>query len=154
MKWIFSGLAALSLSWGVAGPARSEYLFTTIDPPGSSEASATGINSAGQIVGQYGFVFGRDIGYLMSGGNYTPIDPPSASVGPSGATGINSSGLIVGSFFAGRTNHGYLLSGGSYTTLDVPGADETLASGINDAGLIVGSYFGARARHGFLLSGS
>src|SRR5262245_15173536 len=137
MKWIFSGLAALSLSLGVAGLARSEYLFTTIDPPGSSEASAVGINSAGEIVGQYGFVFGRDIGYLLSAGNYTPIDPPS-STGNSGATGVNNAGQIVGFFFTDGRNHGFLLSGGSYTTLDVPGAAHTLANDMDDAGQVVG----------------
>ena len=96
------------------------------------------INDAGQIVGQYGFVpVKTDIGFLLSGGSYTPIDPPG-STGTSAAAGINDAGqIVVGNF---------LLSGGSYTALpDVPGTGSPpgtggsppLATGINDAGQIV-----------------
>ncbi len=101
-------------------------------------------------MGQYGFVPVKgDIGFLLSGGSYTPIDPPG-STSSSAATGINDAGQIVGYYFAGFSNHGFLMSGGSYTTIDVPGATETLAAGINDADQIVGAYFGTGSNLGFL----
>jgi uncharacterized membrane protein len=147
MKRVSCSLIVLGLFLGAGGQAEAGFTFVTIAPPGSSESVAEDINAAGQIVGQYGIVPpGRDIGFLLSGGSYTPIDPPG-STGTSAATGINDAGKIVGFYFGSGnfgegTNHGYLLSGGSYTTIDVPGAAETFAFGINDAGEIVGADFG------------
>jgi putative ABC transport system substrate-binding protein len=146
--------SSLLLAGAWLSPATgSSFTFTTIDPPASSEASAVGINDVGQIVGQYGFVLPKgDIGFLLSGGSYTPIDPPS-STGASSATGINNGGQIVGFFSDSSANHGFLLSGGSYITLDVPGSASTVAHEINDADQIVGTYFGGGGLHGFLLAG-
>jgi probable HAF family extracellular repeat protein len=154
MKRVCCRLIVLGLFMGVAGQAEAGYTFVTIAPPGSSESSAIDINDAGQIVGQYGFVpVKTDIGFLLSGGSYSPIDPPG-STGSSAATGINNGGQIVVSNF--------LLSGGSYTALpEVPGTGSPpgtggsppLARGINDAGQIVGYYAAGGSLHGFLLSG-
>src|SRR5215813_8940992 len=118
------------------------YSFTTLNFPGASSTSASGINHAGQIVGSY-FVpaSGLPHGFLLSGGIYTAIDFPGAF--HTFANGINDAGQIVGRYFPGTatTFHGFLFSGGIYTPIDFPGATgATSASGINDAGQTVGSY--------------
>ncbi|HEY7536188.1 MAG TPA: hypothetical protein VH878_09640, partial [Thermodesulfobacteriota bacterium] len=92
--------------------------FITIDPPGSDYASATGINSSGQIVGwfndyPYGFCFIH--GFLRDKwGHFITIDDPDAygcSVYEQGtfANGISDKGKIVGNFVdSGGVPHGFI----------------------------------------------
>src|SRR5438128_2277088 len=109
MKRFLSGWVALSLLVCGAGRAKADYVFTTIDPPGSTCTFAKGINNAGQVVGLYcGPIAFR--GFLLSGDRYTSIDGPSAV--QTEASGINDAGQIVGVYFTERTN-GYVLSNGS-----------------------------------------
>ena len=105
MKQLFCGLMALGLFLGMAGQAKAQYIYTTIDVPGSSYTQAFGINDSAQIVGEYvaGGIFH---GFLLSGGIFTTIDVP-ASTGTAG-DGINHSGQIVGNYFADGTQHGFL----------------------------------------------
>jgi hypothetical protein len=51
MKRLLCGLAVLSLLVGRAGQANADYVFTTIDVPGSTSTALAGINNLGQIVG-------------------------------------------------------------------------------------------------------
>ena len=44
-------LLALGLFLGVTGKAKADYLFTSIDPPGSTFTEAHRIDTFGQIVG-------------------------------------------------------------------------------------------------------
>src|SRR5262249_41558435 len=114
---------------------------------------AHGINNAGQIVGQY-FTNNATHGFLYSGGTYTTLDDPSATLNITQAFGINDMGQIAGLYVVtGGVAHGFLYSGGTYTSVDDPLADPRLgteADGINNAGEIVGWYEDATARHGFL----
>jgi probable HAF family extracellular repeat protein len=125
---------------------------------------ATGLNNRGQIVGFYIDANNVEHSFLLSGGQFTTIDPPGAAnlPGPSPlalvnvdqAVSINNRGQIVGGYTdANNVTHGYLLSDGHYTTLDAPGAVSTIALGINDHGQIVGySIDSSGVTHGFLLS--
>jgi|SRR5271157_237753 len=81
------------------------YTYTTLDYPlAQNITEATGINAAGQIVGYY-YSSGTANGFLYSGGKYTTLDDPLASIdnpnthGGTLALGINdkvrSSGLIT-----------------------------------------------------------
>ncbi|HLJ94506.1 MAG TPA: hypothetical protein VKU02_15065 [Gemmataceae bacterium] len=98
------------------------------------QGRAYGINSFGQIVGDFG---------LYSEGNYTSLN--------GAARGINDAGDIVGFFTdANNRDHGFLYHNGSYLTVDVPGAIRTDAYGINNAGEIVGSYIDAIGEHAFI----
>ena len=82
---------------------------------------------------------GVDHGFLLSGGNFTTIEPTGATT--SFANGINDSGRIVGQYTdAGGTDHGFLFSGGTFTPIDVPGAQATSANDINNVGQIVGFF--------------
>src|SRR5262249_38937829 len=129
--------------------------YSTIDKPNATTTYAYGINSAGQIVGDYEDNVGSGThGYLLSGGLFTTVDDP---LGPHGtvATGINKSGQIVGYYYdANSAEAGFLYnpSDGSFTTLKDPAASNyTIALGINDQGQIVGRYQTADFHyHGFL----
>jgi YVTN family beta-propeller protein/probable HAF family extracellular repeat protein len=114
--------------------------FTTIDPPGTVETFALGINNVGQIVGYYDDAKGIEHGFLLSGGVYTTIDHPGSPI--TDISKINDVGAMAGSFIDAnlQTSHGFLYKNGAFSQLDYPGAADTLASGINDGGQIVGFY--------------
>jgi len=126
-------------------------IFNTFDDPLASTGStlAFGVNDTDQIVGYYQNGSGNH-GFLLSGGIYTTLDDPSATLGTI-AQGINSLGQIVGFYDNASGNHGFLLSGGTYTTLNDPSATHgTVAFGVNAAGQIVGYYTDNNGDHGFL----
>src|SRR5215470_8135255 len=91
------------------------YTYNTLDDPSSIGANtfANDINSTGQIVGDYRNNSGTH-GFLYSGGNYAPLDDPSATT-LTVAYGINDAGQVVGQLFTNSGTHGFLLSGGTYT---------------------------------------
>ena len=79
MKWVLCVLVSLSFLLGLQGPAKAGYIFTTLDPPGSTLTQANGINDAGQIVGMYRPADALDHGFLLSARHYTTIDVPGAT---------------------------------------------------------------------------
>jgi len=139
--------------------------FLNLQPPGSVNSYASGINAKGVVVG--GFCgpiacnpLDADHGFTYSDGAYTTIDYPQT-----GATtapyGINGRGDIVGGFCAGpyacpvgafaRTAHGFLDRNGVFTELDFPASQDTQANAINDSGTIVGAYdVSYTGPHGFI----
>jgi len=132
------------------------YTYTALDDPSAIAGTtvAHGINSAGQIVGQYPSKNAIH-GFLYSGGAFTTLDDPSATLNITEAFGINDMGQIVGLYaVTGGIAHGFLYTGGTYTSIDDPLADPTQgteAIGINNRGQIVGWYRDSMfARHGFL----
>ena len=146
-------LSFVGLAFSMPATVTS-YIFTTIDDPAADivngeRTQATGINSAGEIVGT---VIGNHGGYgfLDRHGIFTTIEVPGASY--TIPWSINAAGQIVGNFSDSTGSHGFLYSDGIYTTLDFPGAFLTEAAGINDLGHIVGSYVTTdpTLRHGFL----
>jgi probable HAF family extracellular repeat protein len=167
MKAYLRAVVALGLFVGVTGHARADYIFTTLDVPGSTQTTAYGINSAGQVVGDYLDARGFRHGFLLTNGSYTTLDVQGP--GYTQALGLNNVGQIVGSYIDSLgVQHGFLLSGGIYTLLDVPrswggtlsGPFGIMASGINDRAQIVGSYMFTtnlrppmNASGAFLLSG-
>jgi hypothetical protein len=147
MKRVLLGLASLGLFLGNTVQVKADYLFTTLDVPGSTSTRAQGINASGQIVGTYGVGFPAAHGFLLNGGSYTTFDVPGSIT--TEADGINASGQIVGVYhLPGGGPLGYLLSGGSYTTLAPFGSTFTSAIGINAFGQIVGGYNDGSINHG------
>jgi hypothetical protein len=62
------GLVVLSLTLGLTGQARSQYVFTPIDVPGAKETYALGFNDVGQVVGLYDYGGSTSHGFLLSDG--------------------------------------------------------------------------------------
>lgn len=123
-----------------------------IDIPGKEMTHAWGINARGDVVG-CAHNYGQPCrGFLVSNGQYTPIQPDGAT--ESWAYGINPRGDIVGYYLdANKFQHGFLFSQGVYTTIDVPLARSTRPQGINSRGQIAGAYTdAAKINHGFVYS--
>ncbi len=148
-RLIVSLLTSLGLLVAVASSGWSTtYVFTTIDVPGADFlTNVLGINSAGDIVGDYQDATGVH-GFLYDGVSFTTIDVPGAS--ETHAYGIDNTERIVGYFINIFGPHGFVYDTGTYTPFDVPGSPYTFAFGINDLGLIVGNASGG----GFLYNGS
>jgi uncharacterized membrane protein len=73
--------------------------------PGSFLTAANGINTTGQIVGNFSKATGGH-GFLDTGGSFTTIDVPGSSL--TSAFGINAKGQIVGLFENATRTHGFL----------------------------------------------
>ena len=126
--------------------------FAHLEYPGALDTFPYGINSRGDIVGNWdtdqstvghGFVFSR--GQIFS------IDVPDAVPDGTAANGINDSGQIVGSFIGEDGNsHGFLAEGSTFTTLDCVEGANTGVWGINSAGQIAGTCDVAGQRLGFV----
>jgi hypothetical protein len=145
-------------------PAAAQT-YTTIDFPGACGTIATAINSAGSVVGDFGFsckVPETVHGYIFSQGTFAQFDFPGSPF--TRPLGINDAGDIVGYYHQNSKQGkdlGFLLSGGSFITIEFPGATETHAIGIDSASNIYGGYcvggngcyVPAKTVHGFALSG-
>jgi probable HAF family extracellular repeat protein len=137
----FAFLALLLLS---VGPSRAQtpseittqLTFTTIDVPGAGFTGVSGINTSGEMVGDYGQNPGGSThGFLYSNGTFTYFDYPGETVTVPG--GINDSGLIVG-YTGVNPVYGFLYDGTTFTTLQDGSNTATYGLGINNAGWIVG----------------
>ena len=86
-------------------------IFNTFDDPSGFTTNGTtdayGVNGTDQIVGDYHNGSGIH-GFLESGGTYTTLDAPTATLGTF-ARGINDAGQIVGSYRDSK-NHGFLFN--------------------------------------------
>src|SRR5205807_1630691 len=105
-----------------SNPLSNPYAFTTIDVPGATGTTASGINGTGQIVGTFVDTGGVSHGFLRdAGGTFYAIDVPGAP--STTASGINSTGQIVGTFLSTTDSHdhGFLRdAAGTFTTIDAP----------------------------------
>ena len=131
---------------------EAHLTFDTIDVPGAKYTVLWGVNSAGEMVGNYGQDTGNDShGFLYSNGIFTYFDyPGEAETVPQG---INDDGLIVG--YAGDLSVvGFLYDGTSFTTIRHGNNSATFADGINNANYIVGGFGSVGATRGFELRGS
>jgi probable HAF family extracellular repeat protein len=118
--------------------------YQSFDAPGGTGTTAgTGINSLGQLVGNFfdsAVTPSPSRGFFATGpnGSFTQIEP-NLVVGAN--LGVNDAGDVVGSYIDGTGTHGFARIGAATITLDDPLAvGTTAATDINNAGDIVG-YF-------------
>ena len=115
----------------------------SVDYPGATDTTLSGINYWGSIVGTY-TSNSKYNGFMLKNGVFTRIHYPAAI--STFATGINDKGTTIGSYVLGSYNHGFTLANGIYKTLDNPKslqANEggTTLADVNGSGVIVGNYF-------------
>ena len=126
--------------------------FAHLDHPDALDTYPYGINSRGDIVGNWDTdqsTVGH--GFVFSSGRIFSFDVPDAAPDGTAADGINERGQIVGSYIdLDGNSHGFLVEGSTLTKLDCPGADNTAAWGIDSAGQIAGTCDAAGQRRGFL----
>ncbi len=135
---------AILLSFSALTQAQSnigtlKLTFTTVDVPGAADTNVLGINTAGDLVGDYA---SSDIapphGFKYSGGVFTLFDYPGQYW--TVPAGINDSGLISGSAYAadGTNVLGFLYDGTSFSSIQAPGKAATIIYGMNSSGELVG----------------
>jgi adhesin HecA-like repeat protein len=111
---------------------------TTLALPGNATfGKATGVNSAGQVVGDY-WDGSRSRAFVTIGGNVVPLSLPSGATASS-ATAINEAGFLVG-FQTGQDGrlHAFSLRGAALALLPEGTATESVASAINNSGQVAG----------------
>jgi Domain of unknown function (DUF4214) len=118
--------------------------FTSINAPGSasnySYIAVTGVDAAGQAVGDYGDINGVLLsGFIATNGIATSFSALGASY--TAIIGVTAAGEIYGNYVdsAGK-QHGFLDNNGTITTVDAPSASSTSIYGVNAAGTIFGNY--------------
>jgi uncharacterized membrane protein len=128
--------------------------FSNLQYPASRDTTPFGINSKGDIVGNWDSdqsTTGH--GFVFSSGHMNSFDVPNAMPNGTAANGLNDSGQIVGTYIgADRKFHGFIQEGSTFTTIDCPRAVATIAWGINADGLIAGNCDIGNVRYGFVAS--
>jgi hypothetical protein len=113
--------------------------YTEITFPNANVTAATGVNTAGEIVGYWEDSVNQYHGFLLIGGQFTSFDFPLAT--NTYPQGVNDSGEIAGYFTdASSVTHGFILSGNAWAQVDVPGAQATYLTRIKNNGNITGYY--------------
>jgi probable HAF family extracellular repeat protein len=127
------------VSFAVRCPAVSTaYRAIDLGTPGGTNSAASGINSAGQVVGW--FSEGEECyrAFLWEKGVITDLGTLGGCV--SFAAAINSAGQVVGSSQkADGSSRAFLWEKGVMTDLGTLGGENSSASDINSAGQVVGS---------------
>jgi uncharacterized membrane protein len=120
-------------------------VFTALTPPGGAAgATASAINTVGDIVGFTGNMTVGFAGFLYKGGHYSALQFPGGS--NTQPFGVNDRDQIVGSYLdSNGVMHGFLLSTplthAKWQSIDDPnGVGSTVVNGINDATDLVGFY--------------
>jgi hypothetical protein len=130
--------------------------YTTLDVPGAADTYPTGVNNAGDIVGEYIDSSGNYHGFSRLGAVLKTIDYPGAVY--SAVFAVNEQGIMAGTYGDGAANiyegfeHGFVYIKGEFVSVDVPfvGAGATWITGINKYDEIVGQYFDTAGRiYGF-----
>jgi uncharacterized membrane protein len=124
-----------------AGHNRPAFVFSSIDVPGATSTFASGLNSRGDIAGNFRDASNKSRGYLLSDGVLTTFDYPGAVY--TDARGINARGEIVGAYKRSSDRpvdfHGYLRTRhGDFIPVDFPGHLNTIPQRITANGWILG----------------
>lgn len=124
---------AAALAWpGAAALADPVYNVTIL---GGVGGAATGINGAGDVVGNISGA--SNYGFVYAGTTFTQLGTLGGANGS--AYGINNLGQIVGAAdTAGGQSHAYLYSGGGFTDLGTFGGTSSVAYAINNQGVVAG----------------
>lgn len=130
-------LALSCISFAQPNTKSVSVTFSTLDVPGAGYTGIFGINSAGDMVGNYGQDTNQDShGFLYRDGTFHYYDYPDESV--TLLSGINDSGLMLG--YAGTTTVvSFFYDGTTLTTFRDGFNSATFSNGLNNAGVVVGA---------------
>ena len=129
-------IAGWFFQFRLQGFVKQHGRVSGINVPDAQLTEATGINDAGDVVGDWFRADSVAHGFLLSNGVYTVFGNDL------GAFDINNLGQIVGCY--ALCSRGFLREpDGTITSIDVPGATVTQVRGINDAGqmVVLAAYF-------------
>jgi probable HAF family extracellular repeat protein len=108
----------------------SSGVMTDLMPQGF-RSEGLGINDAGQVVGAFSGLDGRDTAFLFNEGQIIPL-------GPGRALAINNAGQITGIGNVPGSEVAFLYDHGQLTYLGTLGGRDSSGTGINNAGQIAG----------------
>ena len=139
LKVLLAGCLAIAAS----NTAFANYVFTTVDYPGSTYTVVWGMNNTGAIVGSAVDSSGNNVPFVYSGGTggtfaALPAMPDGLGAGP---FSVNDAGTIVGAAEPadGSSEIGFLLNGSNYTLFSHTPQVYTEPRSINAAGFVTGA---------------
>jgi len=123
---------------------RVTKVFTPIDPPKATSATASSINDHGTVAGYYMTAGGTTSGFVDRAGNWQTVQYPGSS--NTQIYGINDAGTVVGMYVGKhKATFGFVYSHGVFKTLSDPsGVGSTVVNGLNNVGALVGFYTDAK----------
>jgi len=137
---LFAFMCCFTFEAHAAAPA---YIYMQFHQAGSTGSSLRGINTSGQLVGNYSpHVSGSSgNGFLFSDNTLSDIKHPNGN--STKANDINDKGSLVGSYAEKNTyiTKSYVYNNGVFKDIRVPGVSNTYAHGINNKGDVVGKQF-------------
>jgi probable HAF family extracellular repeat protein len=147
---VAAGQCYLNSTGLLAALVWNQGKFTTLVPPDSTTANASGINDNGDVVGSYTDSSGQQHGFVYSNGKYVKLDPPSDAGLTVGAWSLNNQGYVT--IYTESSAPQYL----SYVTPDLgktyipfaysgAGSLGTVIHGINNKNGIDGTYYDANS---------
>jgi len=106
---------------------------TLSDPDASFGTECWGINTGGDVVGDYLDASSNYHGYIYTGGSFTTIDPPASVY--TVIYGINDSKTVIGYYLdKSGVSHGFTYNGTKYKVINIKGGTTTEGFGINASG--------------------
>ena len=125
--------------------------YHLIEPPGSTQAIASGITASGQVVGNSLLTGDVNFNFLFNGRRYRQLIP-RASIRGAILDGISPSGTALTGYSSTLGGYaGFLLQNKVLTVLRFPTATGTVARAVSDTGEVVGWFLdSAFVQHGFL----
>jgi uncharacterized membrane protein len=146
-----------SVGYYVSGGNKAFLLadgqYSSLHPSGAGSSMAWGINSGGEVVGEFTDSAAHQHGALWSGDTLTSIDLPGQMM--THPRDINARGDITGAYMTTSSSptRGFILEAdGTVTDVDYPGATSTFPYGISDRGEVAGEYQNGSVVHGFIRS--
>ncbi len=119
---------------------RVTRVFTPINPPAATTATATAINDHGAVAGFFSEANGNIVSFVKQGPTWTILSVPGSST--TELFGLNDEGVAVGMYVGKhKQTYGFIYSGGTLKTVSDPnGIGSTVINGLNNAGAMVGFY--------------
>ncbi len=134
-------LVAINLGSANAQAPAINFTYTSLDYPGATATTASGVNNGRVIVGDYTDTSGKMHGYFRTfSGQFASVDYPGATATSLWAINDNNKG--VGYYFdASGNTHGFMFAlPNIFTPIDYPQAAFTIAYGINNSDQVVGTW--------------
>lgn len=136
-----SMLVVLGCVAASAGASAAELLAVPLLPSGAVYSDASGINSAGTIVGSAYDANFASTPYLFSGGQYTLLGLP-VNATQAYATDVSDTGIVVGGYTQAGTGQAvnFLWQNGQYTDFSIAGLNNAFIQGISGNGRFLTGY--------------
>jgi hypothetical protein len=119
---------------------RVTRVFTPLDVPGATSATATAINDHGTVGGFFSEANGNIASFIKQGATWKTFAVPGSTT--TELFGLNDEGAAVGMYVGQhKQTFGFIYSNGALKTVSDPnGVGSTIVNGLNNIGQIVGFY--------------